>query len=45
MFKNKNPISLIKIIILLKRKFNLKWSNGGALVMYSNCDILPKFEK
>ena len=45
LFKNKNPVSLIKIIILLKRKFRLKWFNGAALVMYCNCDILPEFEK
>ena len=45
LFESKNYISLIKLIILLKRKFSLKWYNGGALVMYSNSDILPKFEK
>ena len=44
-FNNKNPVSLLKIIILLKRKLKLKWYNGGALVMYSNCDILLKFRK
>ena len=45
LFNSKNPVSLIKTITLLKRKFNLKWFNGGALVMYSNCDILPKFQR
>ena len=45
LFNSKNPVSLIKTITLLKRKFSLKWFNGGALVMYSNCDILPKFQK
>ena len=44
LFKSKNPISLVKLIILLKRKFSLKWYNGGALVMYCNNDILPKFD-
>ena len=43
LFKNKEPVSLVKIIILLKRKFNLRWFNGAALVMYCNCDINPKF--
>ena len=45
MLKNKGPNSLIKVITLLKRKFSLKWFNGGALVMYCNSDILPEFEK
>ena len=45
LLKNKGPNSLIKIITLLKRKFSLKWFNGGALVMYCNSDILPEFEK
>ena len=45
LFKNKGPNSLIKIITLLKRKFSLKWFNGGALVMYCNSDVLPEFEK
>ena len=45
LLKNKGPNSLIKIITLLKRKFCLKWFNGGALVMYCNSDILPEFEK
>ena len=43
LFKNKEPVSLVKIIILLKRKFNLKWFNGSALVIYCNCDIYPNF--
>ena len=43
LFKNKEPVSLVKIIVLLKRKFNLRWFNGAALVMYCNCDINPKF--
>ena len=45
LLKNKGPNSLIKIITLLKRKFSLKWFNGGALVMYCNSDVLPEFEK
>ena len=45
LFKNKGPNSLIRIITLLKRKFSLKWFNGGALVMYCNSDVLPEFEK
>jgi hypothetical protein len=45
LFKSKGPNSLIKIITLLKRKFSLKWFNGGALVMYCNSDVLPEFEK
>ena len=43
LFNTKEEISLIKLIILLKRKISLKWFNGGALVMYCNCDIVPKF--
>lgn len=27
LFKSKNPISLLKLIILLKRRFSLKWYN------------------
>ena len=45
LFKSKNQISLIKTISLLKRKFNLRWFNGAALVIYCNCDILTKFEE
>ena len=45
LFKSKGPNSLIKVITLLKRKFSLKWFNGGALVMYCNSDVLPEFEK
>ena len=45
LFENQGPNSLIKIITLLKRKFSLKWFNGGALVMYCNSDVLPEFEK
>ena len=45
LFKNKGPNSLIKIITLLKRKFSLKWFNGGALIMYCNSDVLPEFNK
>ena len=45
LFKSKNQISLLKTISLLKRKFNLRWFNGAALVIYCNCDILTKFEE
>ena len=45
LLKNKGPNSLIKVITLLKRKFSLKWFNGGALVMYCNSDVLTEFEK
>ena len=45
LFKSKNPISLLNLIILLKRRFSSKWNNGGVLGMYCNSDILPKFDK
>ena len=44
LFKNNNPLSLLKIIILLKRKISLRWFNGAALIMYCNSDILLEFK-
>ena len=44
LLKKKGTNSLIKIIIILKRKFCLRWFNGGALVIYCNSDVLPEFD-